>query len=286
MYERKKKISREEKLWIAKEYLEGKGSTYSLAEKYGVTDTTIRRWVDDYENNGEGAFLRKDSVPTTLSYEEKLRIVYEHVHENVSLRELTQKYNVGSTSIRKWIAKYKYGGDAAFLPTHTKKHYSDAFKQEVIHAYLNGEGSLFELSIRFKIPSFETVRKWIMQYNDCKSTQTSETGGIAIVKKGRKTTYEERIEIVSFCIENNTDYQLTAERYQVSYQQIYSWVRKYEAQGVEGLKDQRGRIKPESEMTELEKLRAENRLLKAQNKRQEMEMNFLKKLNEIERRRG
>ena len=29
-------------------------------------------------------------------------------------------------------------------------------------------------------------------------------------------------------------------------------------------------------MTELEKLRAENRLLKAQNKRQEMEMAFLK----------
>lgn len=37
-------------------------------------------------------------------------------------------------------------------------------------------------------------------------------------------------------------------------------------------------------MTELEKLRAENKLLKAQNKRQEMEMAFLKKLGEIERR--
>ena len=106
------------------------------------------------------------------------------------------------------------------------------------------------------------------------------------MKKGRKTTYEERIEIVSFCIENNKDYQLTIKKYQVSYQQVYSWVRKYEVQGIEGLLDQRGRTKPESEMTELEKLRAENRLLKAQNKRQEMEMNFLKKLDEIERRRG
>lgn len=49
--------------------------------------------------------------------------------------------------------------------------------------------------------------------------------------------------------------------------------------------DKRGRTKPKTEMTELEKLRAENRLLKAQNKRQEMEMAFLKKLDEIERRR-
>lgn len=43
--------------------------------------------------------------------------------------------------------------------------------------------------------------------------------------KGRKTTYEERIEIVSFCIENHKNYQLTVDTYQVSYQQIYSWVK-------------------------------------------------------------
>lgn len=103
--------------------------------------------------------------------------------------------------------------------------------------------------------------------------------------KGRKTTYEERIEIVSFCIENQKDYQLTVDTYHVSYQQIYSWVKKYETQGAGALTDKRGRTKPETEMTELEKLRAENRLLKAQNKRQEMEMAFLKKLGEIERRR-
>lgn len=78
---------------------------------------------------------------------------------------------------------------------------------------------------------------------------------------------------------------MTVDTYQVSYQQIYSWVKNYESQGVEALTDKRGQTKPKAEMTELEKLRAENRLLKAQNKRQEMEMAFLKKLDEIERRR-
>ena len=37
--------------------------------------------------------------------------------------------------------------------------------------------------------------------------------------KGRKTTSDERIEIVSFCIANANDYNLTAENYKVSYQQ-------------------------------------------------------------------
>ena len=35
----------------------------------------------------------------------------------------------------------------------------------------------------------------------------------------------------------------------ISYQQIYSWVRKYEATGVDGLVDRRGKAKAEDELT-------------------------------------
>lgn len=38
------------------------------------------------------------------------------------------------------------------------------------------------------------------------------------------------------------------------------------------------------ELSEIEKLKIENRLLKAQTKKQQMEIDFLKKLDEIERR--
>lgn len=72
----------------------------------------------------------------------------------------------------------------------------------------------------------------------------------------------------------------------MSYQQARSYTIKYEMSGVEGLKDGRGRHKSEDEMNELEKLRAENRILRAQKKHVEMEASFLKKLAEIEMRRG
>ncbi len=284
MSEKTKELSPEEKLWAVKEYLSGKGSTYSIANKYGVTDTSIRRWVDRYKIDGEQAFHKKP-LASTVSPDEKLKAVHEYLQGTLSLRDIALKYGVGDTSVRKWIAKYNAGGDASLLPQHTKKHYSKSFKQEVIQAYLAGEGSYAELCVRYNIPSFDTVRKWVLQYNECSTIRDSETGGTTIMTKGRKTTYEEKIAIVSFCIENHKDYQLTADTYQVSYQQIYSWVKKYETLGVEALTDKRGRTKPETEMTELEKLRAQNRLLKAQNKRQEMEMAFLKKLDEIERRR-
>lgn len=46
--------------------------------------------------------------------------------------------------------------------------------------------------------------------------------------KGRTTTYEEKTEIVSFCIANNDDYQMTSKQFEVSYQQVYTWVKKTE----------------------------------------------------------
>ena len=103
--------------------------------------------------------------------------------------------------------------------------------------------------------------------------------------KGRKTTYDERIEIIQYCIEHQNNYNETAVKYKVSYQQVYSWMKKYQTKGIEGLLDKRGKNKAATEMTELEKLRAENKILKAQNRRQELELVFLKKLDEIERRR-
>jgi transposase-like protein len=285
MSEKPRKLSPEEKLWAVKEYLSGKGSTYSVAAKYGVTDTSIRRWVDRYRNEGERAFQKK-SFTSSLSPEEKISAVHKCLDGKLSLRDVALKYGVCETSVRKWIAKYEVGGDASLLPSCTKKRYSTALKQEVVKAYLAGEGSYYDLCIRYKIPSFNTIGKWVMQYNNGRNIQGPETGGTAIMKQGRKTTFEEKIEIVSFCIENHKNYQLTAETYSISYQQVYSWVKKYESRGTEALIDQRGRIKPENEMTELEKLRAENRILRAQNKHHEMEMAFLKKIDEIERRRG
>ena len=91
-----------------------------------------------------------------------------------------------------------------------------------------------------------------------------------IFRKGRsiwqtheeKTTIEERKEIVDYCINHNRDYKGTASIYNVSYSQVYSWVKKYDVQGDDGLTDRRGRHKTDEEVNELERLRRENIRLK------------------------
>lgn len=71
---------------------------------------------------------------------------------------------------------------------------------------------------------------------------------------------------MAYCLEHDKDYGATIAKYGVSYQQIYSWVRKYEAKGVDGLVDRRGKAKPEAEMIEVDRLKARIRILDAENR--------------------
>lgn len=101
----------------------------------------------------------------------------------------------------------------------------------------------------------------------------------------RKTTIEERKEIVAYCIEHNHDYKNTAGKYDVSYSQVYSWVRKYDANGEDSLIDKRGHHKSDNEVDELEKLRRENKRLKRQLEERDMTVELLKKVEEFQRKR-
>lgn len=88
--------------------------------------------------------------------------------------------------------------------------------------------------------------------------------------KGRTTTFDERIEIVQYCITHDHNYIKTAQKFQISYQQARNYTVKYETSGVNGLKDRRGKRKLAEEMNELERLQAENKLLRAEKERAEM----------------
>lgn len=93
----------------------------------------------------------------------------------------------------------------------------------------------------------------------------------------RRTTVEERIVIAKYCIEHELDYKGTASVYDVSYSQVYSWVRKYNEAGEDGLIDRRGKHKSDDEVDELERLRRENLRLKRQLEERDMAVELLKK---------
>lgn len=106
-----------------------------------------------------------------------------------------------------------------------------------------------------------------------------------MAKPRKKTSKEERVEIVKYCIDNGRNYKQTAEKYEVSYSQVYSWVKKYNNNGESALTDRRGHHKSDEEVDEVELLRRENKRLKRQLEEKDMVVELLKKVQEIERRR-
>ncbi|MDT2264163.1 helix-turn-helix domain-containing protein [Paenibacillus larvae] len=83
------------------------------------------------------------------------------------------------------------------------------------------------------------------------------------MNKGRKTTFEERIEIVQYTIANDLDYQKSMEKYDVSYSQVYAWVRKYKSGGGSPRVVNRGRNKPAEELDDHERLQASDQRIRS-----------------------
>lgn len=181
--------------------------------------------------------------------------------------------------------EYQTFGEAGLISSSKNRYYSPNLKEAAVKDYLDGLGSLDDISKKYGLSSKTQLQNWIIKYNSHEALKSSGTGGTSIMTTGRKTTFDERIEIVKYCIEHQNNYAETAQKFEVSYQQVYTWTRKYESSGVEALQDKRGKRKSKSDMSELESLKAQNKLLEAQNRRQQMEIDFLKKLKEIERRR-
>ena len=105
--------------------------------------------------------------------------------------------------------------------------------------------------------------------------------------KSRKVSYEERIEIVNYCIANNYDYKGTADKYNIPYSQVYTWVKKVKENGYESLKLQKKGPKPKylvEPQTNEELLQLEIERLRREKERLELEVEVLKKKHRLQKR--
>ncbi|MEC1743781.1 transposase, partial [Schinkia azotoformans] len=121
--------------------------------------------------------------------------------------------------------------------------YTEELKLSAISDYLSGKYSIREITRKYLISSHSVLLQWVNKYNSHREIKGTPKGRASSMTKGRKTTWNERVQMVLDCLGNGKDYQRTAETYEVSYQQVYQWVKKYEDGGDEALKDKRGRKK-------------------------------------------
>ena len=216
--------------------------------------------------------------------EQIIKIVKENIENGVSSKQLSAQYSIHHGVIEEWIVQYKHNGDSAFLQETQNRVYSLETKMQAVADYLSGKGSQREITAKYGIRDRKQLRQWVKVYNSGKRFRHHMSGG-SRMKETRPTTAEERIQIAKDCISNGENYSETALKYQVSYQQVYQWTKKFKEMGAAGLEDRRGkRLKDQNPRTREEELEIEVAKLKHELYMTQMERDLLKKLDEIERR--
>ena len=219
-----------------------------------------------------------------FTVEERIEVARVCAEGKLSHSEAARRLGVSRPRITEWVARYKVGGALAFKEQEHNTVYTEEVKAAAVREYLEGKGSLQEISAKYGMRSTKQLRNWIKVYNSGRDFGHKMSGG-SRMKQGRETTQEERIAIVKDCLENGSNFGETAIKHNVSYQQVYTWVKKFKELGEAGLEDRRGkRIAEQEPRTELEAARIEIEQLKHKLYLAEMERDLLKKLDELERR--
>ena len=214
---------------------------------------------------------------------EKVKIVERYLNGKIGIRQAGRIANTTYQSVQKWVRIYKAEGPPGLLNQTKNRCYSKTLKMNAVNDYLSGKWSLAYICQKYNIRSDEQLSDWIKMYNSG-GTLKESTGG-AYMTKARKTTPEERLQIVKDCLVNDNNYGAMAIKYNCSYQQIRNWVKKYEYMGSAGVEDRRGRrVGSQPSRSPGEELRDKIAELERINTDLKMENDLLKKIRELGRR--
>lgn len=208
------------------------------------------------------------------SIEHRIEAAKSYERGEGSYKSIAQRYGVWYTTVKAWVRKYRAQGESGLVARHGRSNYSSAFKIQCVEAVIQGEGSVDAITAKYNISSREVLRSWIKCYNANKKLKNYDPKReVYMAEAKRKTTMAERKEIAEYCISHDKNYAGTAAHYDVSYSQVYSWVKKYLTSGETSLADNRGHHKTDDDVDELERLRRENLRLKCELKEQSMVVN-------------
>lgn len=223
-----------------------------------------------------------------FSEEAKIKACEDYEKGKGSFASIAGEIGTTKETIRIWYLKYKEYGPDVFETSNRNRSYTKEFKLSVVEEYISSKGSTIDLAIKYNI-AVGMLSNWVNKWYNGIEIKNYDPKGDVYTMKSRKTTFEERLEIVKWVIENNMSYKDAADKYSITYALVYKWTRAYIDKGPDGLRYQKRGPKPkseidESDLSEIEKLKLELEKEKALRKRREFELEVLKKKEEFERK--
>lgn len=169
---RKSKYSKELKLSIAKRYLNGEGSTHTLAKEINTANKVVNNWVKQYKAFGESAF---DSSTTNASYTKKFKeqVVLDYLNGGGSYFELALKYKIPSdTTILKWVNDYNShielkdyipGGEGIYMAKSRKANKEERIE---IAKYCLEHDMDYKTTAKVFETTYANVFNWVKKYKE------------------------------------------------------------------------------------------------------------------------
>lgn len=95
------------------EYLSNKISMLLIVKKYNLSgDSVLRQWLKWYNtpkwNVKIGEFMAREKI----SKDDKIKMVLQHINENISIKKIAVQNNVSEWQLRDWVRKYKLSGES------------------------------------------------------------------------------------------------------------------------------------------------------------------------------
>ncbi|MGG3847443.1 transposase, partial [Aeribacillus composti] len=87
------------------------------------------------------------------------------------------------------------------------KGYTKELKEAAVKDYLSSEFSQYEIVRKYGISNRSVLQRWMKKYNSHRDLQDTSKGKTSSMTKGRKTTWNKRIQIVLNCLGNGKDYK-------------------------------------------------------------------------------
>lgn len=219
------------------------------------------------------------------SKEFKLKVVLDYLEgktSGINVLDPTGKYYIHNTRVYEWVGKYQAYGESGLDRKVKNNRYSKEFKEQAVSDYLSGNYSYIDLMIKYNIPSHQTIQNWVMRYTKGEELNDYLPRAEVYQMAPKKTTLEERLEIVEKCLEADKNYKEIAHLYGVSYTQVYQWTQKYLKEGKEGLLDRHGKRKVEETLSIVERQERRIKQLEQLTKKLQKDNEILKKVRALE----
>lgn len=164
---RKPKLSKTEKLSLVKKRLEQGASFKEMTLKYGVSITTIQKYINQYIAFGPEGLNPVGSRNHSYTVEFKLKVIQDFLNGE-SKNRLSIKYNISKSVVCRWIKQYNSNQLRDYIPkgeiyTMATKKYSKEEKLEIIKECIKSNKDYKLICSKYSI-RYSLVYQWVRAY--------------------------------------------------------------------------------------------------------------------------